>query len=65
MLSLIGTTPWVIGLALAGHALGGDWTSARKYFEYVDYAILAVIVIGVVYLIIQRRRRADPTADVG
>ncbi len=65
VLSLIGTTPWVVGLAFLGKALGSDWTSARKYFEYVDYAILAVIVIGVVYLLIQRRRRADPATDVG
>ena len=48
-----------------GKALGGDWTSARKYFEYVDYAILALVVVGVVYAIVQRRRRADPATDVG
>ena len=65
VLSLIGTTPWVVGLAYLGHALGGDWTSARKYFEYVDYAILAVIVIGIAYALFRRRRRGDPAADVG
>jgi membrane protein DedA with SNARE-associated domain len=65
VLSLIGTIPWVVGLAFLGNALGGDWTSARKYFEYVDYAILAVVVLGVAWLIIRRRRRADPAADVG
>jgi membrane protein DedA with SNARE-associated domain len=65
VLSLIGSIPWVVGLAFLGHALGGDWTSARKYFEYVDYAILAVIVIGIAYAIVRRRRKADPAADVG
>jgi membrane protein DedA with SNARE-associated domain len=65
LLSLIGTTPWVVGLAFLGHALGGDWTSARKYFEYVDYAIVAVVVVGVAYALIHRRRRADPATDVG
>src|SRR5271165_3772139 len=30
ILTLIGTIPWVLALALAGEALGGDWTSARK-----------------------------------
>ena len=34
---LIGCVPWVLGLALAGQAVGGDWTSVRKGFEYVDY----------------------------
>ncbi len=62
LFSLIGTFPWVLGLALAGYALGGDWTSVRKGFEYVDYAIVALLVIGIVYAIVRRRRaRRDPT----
>lgn len=62
--SLIGTVPWVIGLALAGHALGGDWTSVRKGFEYVDYVVVALVVVGVAYAIVRRRRaRRDPAAD--
>jgi membrane protein DedA with SNARE-associated domain len=62
--SLIGTLPWVIGLALAGHALGGDWTSVRKGFEYVDYVVVALIVAGIVYAIVRRRRaRRDPATD--
>jgi membrane protein DedA with SNARE-associated domain len=65
VLSLIGSIPWVLALAVAGKALGGDWNSARKYFEYVDYAILVLIAVGIVYAIIHRRRRADPAADVG
>ena len=66
-LSLIGSTPWVLALALTGHALGGDWTNARKYFEYVDYAILVLVAVGIVYAIVRRRRsRVDPTAaDTG
>jgi membrane protein DedA with SNARE-associated domain len=65
VLSLIGTIPWVLALAFAGHALGGDWTSVRKGFEYVDYMIVALLVIVVVYAIVRRRRRgpADEGAD--
>jgi len=77
VLSLIGAVPWVLGLALAGHALGGDWKSVRKGFEYLDYAILALIVVGIAYAIVRRRRGStgpgpteaapdpDPAADVG
>jgi membrane protein DedA with SNARE-associated domain len=62
--SLIGSLPWVIGLALAGHALGNDWTSVRKGFEYVDYVVVALVVIGVVYALVRwRRARRDPAAD--
>jgi membrane protein DedA with SNARE-associated domain len=61
LFSLFGTFPWVLGLALAGHALGGDWTSVRKGFEYVDYAVVALVVVGIVYAIVRRRRgRRDP-----
>jgi membrane protein DedA with SNARE-associated domain len=62
-LTLIGSIPWVLGLAIAGHAAGGDWTSVRKGFEYVDYALLALIVLAVGYLIV-RRRRGGPAPPV-
>jgi membrane protein DedA with SNARE-associated domain len=63
--SLIGAVPWVLGLAIAGHALGGDWNSVRKGFEYVDYVIVALLVVGVAYAIVRRRRgRRDPAHDV-
>jgi membrane protein DedA with SNARE-associated domain len=65
VLTLIGSIPWVVGLAYLGNALGGEWTNARKYFEYVDYLVLAILVIAVAYAIFHRRRKADPAADVG
>ncbi|HTA11836.1 MAG TPA: DedA family protein [Solirubrobacteraceae bacterium] len=61
--SLIGAIPWTLGLALAGHALGSDWTSVRKGFEYVDYAVVVLIVAGVAYALVRRRRaRRDAAA---
>jgi membrane protein DedA with SNARE-associated domain len=62
--SLIGAIPWVVGLALAGHALGGDWQSVRKGFEYVDYVVVALLVIGIVYVVVRLRRgRREPASD--
>jgi membrane protein DedA with SNARE-associated domain len=58
VLSLIGTLPWVLALTLAGHALGGDWKSVRKGFEYVDYAIVVLAVAGIGYWILRRRGRS-------
>lgn len=57
VLSLIGATPWVIGLAVAGDAVGAEWTKIRGAFDYVDYAVVALLVLGVAYLIAQRLRR--------
>lgn len=64
VLSLIGAIPWVLALALAGHALGSDWTSVRKGFEYVDYLVLALIIAGIGYILLRRWRspRAVPDA---
>jgi len=61
--SLIGAVPWVLGLALAGHALGGEWKSVRKGFEYVDYAVVALVVLGIVYAVVRRRRGRQPATD--
>jgi membrane protein DedA with SNARE-associated domain len=64
VLSLLGAIPWTVGLALAGHAVGGDWTSVRKGFEYVDYAIVALVIVGIVYAFIRRRRgRSEPAPN--
>lgn len=57
VLTVIGSIPWVLALGFAGHALGSDWTSVRRGFEYVDYAVVALVVVGVVYLVVRRRRR--------
>ena len=62
--SLLGSLPWVLGLALAGHALGGDWKSVRKGFEYVDYAVLALIVAAVLYRLVRGRRAPAARAAV-
>jgi membrane protein DedA with SNARE-associated domain len=63
VLSLLGSIPWVLALAFAGHALGGNWTSVRKGFQYVDYAILALIVVGIVYALVRRRKGGSPGGD--
>jgi membrane protein DedA with SNARE-associated domain len=72
LFSLLGTIPWVLALAFAGHALGSDWTTVRKGFEYLDYVIVLLIVVGIVYAVMRRRSRpaapaaeeSEPAADV-
>lgn len=63
--SLIGMIPWVLGLALAGEALGSNWKSARTGFEYATYVVIALIVLWVLYAVVRRRRvRREAAADV-
>ena len=67
LLTLAGCIPWVLGLALAGEAVGHNWEKVRKGFEYVDYAVVALLVLAIVYAIIRRRRGrsnpGDPASD--
>jgi membrane protein DedA with SNARE-associated domain len=65
VLTTIGSIPWVVGLAFAGKGLGSEWKTVRKGFEYFDYALLAAIVIGAVYLVVRRRASRKAAADVG
>jgi len=63
VLTLLGCIPWVFALAFVGKQAADRWTSWRDSLHYVDYAVVALIVIGVVYLVVRRRRRpADATA---
>jgi membrane protein DedA with SNARE-associated domain len=54
--TLAGCIPWVLMLALVGEAVGDNWEDWRHKLGYLDYAVLAGIVAGVVYLIVRRRR---------
>jgi membrane protein DedA with SNARE-associated domain len=54
--TLIGSIPWVLALALVGEAVGHNWEDWRHKLGYLDYAVLAAIVVGVVYLIVRRGR---------
>jgi membrane protein DedA with SNARE-associated domain len=61
--TLAGCVPWVLGLALAGEALGNEWENARKYFEYVDYAVVVLVLAAIVYAVIRRRRGRSDSGD--
>jgi membrane protein DedA with SNARE-associated domain len=64
LLTLAGCVPWVLGLALAGEAVGSEWKEVRKGFDYVDYAVVVLVVLGIAYLIARRRRgRREPAEN--
>jgi membrane protein DedA with SNARE-associated domain len=62
-LTLVGCVPWVLGLALAGEAVGSEWKNVRTGFDYVDYAVLALVVGAIVYALVRRRRGRTDTGD--
>jgi membrane protein DedA with SNARE-associated domain len=57
LFTLLGCIPWVFMLAFVGKQVGDNWHSWRHAFHYVDYAVLAAIVLGIGYWLVRRRRR--------
>lgn len=55
-LTLLGCIPWVFMLTFIGKKAGENWTDWKDNLHYVDYAVAALIVVGLVYLFIRNRR---------
>jgi membrane protein DedA with SNARE-associated domain len=64
LLTLAGCLPWVFLLTFIGKQAGDNWTKWKDSLHYIDYAVAAAIVVGVVYLIVRaRRNRGNRTGD--
>jgi len=63
LLTLAGCVPWVFMLGFIGKQAGDKWESWKNSLHYVDYAVVAAIVIGVIYLIVRSRRGGRPAAE--
>jgi membrane protein DedA with SNARE-associated domain len=61
LLTLAGCIPWVLMLGFIGREAGSNWEDWKDSLHYVDYAVAAAIVIGIVYLLIRRRRGGEKT----
>lgn len=56
-LTLAGCIPWVLLLGFIGEQVGDRWKDWRDSLAYVDYAVVALIVLGIVYLVARNRSR--------
>ena len=68
LFTLAGCIPWVLMLTFIGKEAGDNWENWKDKLHYVDYAVIATIVIGVAYLLVRARRRTktgggDPAAE--
>jgi membrane protein DedA with SNARE-associated domain len=64
VLTVAGCAPWVFMLAFIGMKAGDHWESWKNSLHYVDYAVLAAIVIGIVYLVVRNRRARSGATNV-
>jgi len=54
--TLLGCIPWVFFLGWLGVRLGEHWEDIRPYLHYADYAVVAAIVVIVVWAFVRWRR---------
>ena len=57
--TLIGCVPWVLALTLIGIGVGPAWERWRRRLEYLDYVVVAAIVVGVAAALVRRYRLHD------
>jgi membrane protein DedA with SNARE-associated domain len=50
-LTLAGSAAWAFGLAGAGWAVGSGYRQFHHGFQFAEYAVVAVVIVGVVYLL--------------
>jgi membrane protein DedA with SNARE-associated domain len=65
VLTLLGCIPWVFMLTFIGKQAGDNWEKWKDNLHYVDYAVAACIVLGVIWLFVRRKRTSggEPAAD--
>jgi membrane protein DedA with SNARE-associated domain len=52
--TVLGGTLWTGGLVGLGWALGSRWMMVELYASFIGYAVLAAVVVGVVWLLSRR-----------
>jgi membrane protein DedA with SNARE-associated domain len=64
--TVLGSIIWISGLAVLGREVGHNWSSWRRHLEYGDYALAALVVLAIAYLVLRRVRasRSGPPAAV-
>ena len=53
--TVAGCIPWVFALTYFGYLLGKNWERIGSVMHYLDYAVVAVLVAGAVYLFLRWR----------
>jgi membrane protein DedA with SNARE-associated domain len=65
-LTVLGVVPWVFGFGLLGREVGSNWEKWRHHLAFLDYLVVGLIVVGIVWLLIRRARarKAASAVDV-
>ncbi|MGN6431542.1 MAG: DedA family protein [Gaiellaceae bacterium] len=55
VLTFLGCIPWCFGIAAAGWALGSSYENFHHDFSYVEYIVVALVILGLAWLVLKRR----------
>lgn len=56
-MSAIGSAVWITAWALVGKAVGSQWPQWKSHLDYVDYAVVVLVIAALGWWLLQRRRR--------
>ena len=59
----LGAIPWTAALAIGGYALGANWEQVANDFHGPTYAIAGILVVGLIVVIVRRRRAKAADSD--
>jgi membrane protein DedA with SNARE-associated domain len=62
-LTALGCIPWVLMLGIIGREVGDRWEEWEDKLGYLDYAVVAGLVLLAAYLLVRRRRGRRDDAD--
>ena len=55
VLTFLGCIPWCFGIAAAGWALGSSYEHFHHDFAYLEYVVVALVIVGLAWLILRWR----------
>lgn len=56
-LTFLGSFLWSMFLTYVGYLLGSNWSSIQGYFRNMDYAILGIALVIILYFLFRKRKR--------
>ncbi len=59
----IGCAPFVAFLAWLGMKVGANWTAVEQQFRWLDYAVGAVVVAFIAWIVVRQLRRRAPQSE--